>query len=969
MNVSKRRKRKQSEGKTDEFEQINVPLFGATEVVNNGQQKSNNEKGEGYQDELQFNQNQTDGRCGIEQSSEITSQHSFDCSSSIQAESDSNTGSTLPESSLSSATYTSNESENQCLEDQWYKHDNYDIETLPSDRDTDFDELWSHIRDDLLTRREEAFAEDESSNVNVEDEDVWFDVEENFQLSENSSEFSSLPGVSQCGNLRPTEESSCPEEKTDRDQEPLYNGANVTLGSVMVLLVLFVIRHNLTSEALENLLSIIAAVLPASSVLPCSVSRFKKYFGDLKHPFVFHHYCSFCFAYIGQRGVTQCTNSHCLKDLTAKGGTSYFIEIPIINQLQTMFSRSGFYNDLQHRFKRKKQAQENIEDIYDGRLYRSLVSKGILSSENNISFIFNTDGVPVFKSSKVSIWPLYLIINELPYKKRFARENMLFAGMWFGEKKPAMWTFLKPFHQSFSKLEQGVNFSVHGIGNITCQGILLGGTCDLPARCLVCNAIQYNGASSCWKCLQQGKTVKTGQRGGCVRVFPYQMDDPKGPQQTRPETERHAKEALTNQLNGKKDYIVHGIKGPTWFRLLRHFDYVAGIGIDYMHGVLLGVQKLLLTLWFSAKFAGKDYSISGQVSRADKRLLEISPTLEIHRLPRSISEHLKYWKASELRSFLLYYGIPVLYGILPDNYFHHYAIFVHAIYICLKDSISAEDLKKAELMLFSFCKDFSSLYEERFLTLNVHQLLHLPDGVRDLGPMYTNSCFSFEDKNGFILKLIHGTQFIDSQILSAVSITQKIPELREKCITTGTDLEAVYLSLRHPRKPAKMLEISKDVYALGALYNRTLNAEEYAAFQHYLGFAPPTVILRAFNRLQIGPSGCYVYGLEYKRMLKRNCAAVKYISQNLNVQFALVQYFFQFSTSAGDVNLVMAKTLKLHEQGYDDSTHIHVVDLSCDQQLITFPLRDICCNCIFISFSDIPDRGYMCEIPNRVEVD
>ena len=80
-----------------------------------------------------------------------------------------------------------------------------------------------------------------------------------------------------------------------------------------------------------------------------------------------------------------------------------------------------------------------------------------------------------------------------------------------------------------------------------------------------------------------------------------------------------------------------------------------------MYGILLGVQKLLLTLWFSTKIAGKVFNVSGQVSLADKRLSEISPTLEIHRLPRSISEHLKYWKASELRSFLLYYSCPLWY--------------------------------------------------------------------------------------------------------------------------------------------------------------------------------------------------------------------------------------------------------------------------------------------------------------------
>lgn len=145
-----------------------------------------------------------------------------------------------------------------------------------------------------------------------------------------------------------------------------------------------------------------------------------------------------------------------------------------------------------------------------------------------------------------------------------------------------------------------------------------------------------------------------------------------------------------------------------------------------------------------------------------------------------------------------------------------------------------------------------------------------------------------------------------------------------------------------------MLEISKNVYTLGAFYNRTLGAEEYAAFQRYLGLAPCTVVVCAFNRLQIGLSECYVYGLDYQRMLKRNCAAVKYLSQHPNgVQFALVQYLFQVSTNAGNVlNLMMAKTLKLD---YDDTTHIYVME-SHHQELISFPLCDLCCNCIFSNY-------------------
>jgi len=46
-----------------------------------------------------------------------------------------------------------------------------------------------------------------------------------------------------------------------------------------------------------------------------------------------------------------------------------------------------------------------------------------LSNPNNISFSWYTDGIPVFKSSKLALWPLYLTINELPFEERKKREN------------------------------------------------------------------------------------------------------------------------------------------------------------------------------------------------------------------------------------------------------------------------------------------------------------------------------------------------------------------------------------------------------------------------------------------------------------------------------------------------------------------------------------------------------------------
>ena len=60
----------------------------------------------------------------------------------------------------------------------------------------------------------------------------------------------------------------------------------------------------------------------------------------------------------------------------------------------------------------------------------------------------------LFSSRPTSLWPLYLVINELPPKKRFSKDNMILAGLWFGYSKPAMWIYLKPSHSSLSKLEK-----------------------------------------------------------------------------------------------------------------------------------------------------------------------------------------------------------------------------------------------------------------------------------------------------------------------------------------------------------------------------------------------------------------------------------------------------------------------------------------------------------------------------------
>ena len=74
------------------------------------------------------------------------------------------------------------------------------------------------------------------------------------------------------------------------------------------------------------------------------------------------------------------------------------------------------WEDLQERFTRNT-FTGSLSDVYDGDGYRS--HQQFLSQPSNISVLLNTDGVAMFRSSTVSLWPIWLAINELPQSKRY----------------------------------------------------------------------------------------------------------------------------------------------------------------------------------------------------------------------------------------------------------------------------------------------------------------------------------------------------------------------------------------------------------------------------------------------------------------------------------------------------------------------------------------------------------------------
>ncbi len=65
-------------------------------------------------------------------------------------------------------------------------------------------------------------------------------------------------------------------------------------------------------------------------------------------------------------------------------------------------------------------------DVMDGKIYLDHLSPGgFLTSRQNISLTFNTDGVHVFKSSRDEIWPLLVMVNEIHPSVRYMQASCI----------------------------------------------------------------------------------------------------------------------------------------------------------------------------------------------------------------------------------------------------------------------------------------------------------------------------------------------------------------------------------------------------------------------------------------------------------------------------------------------------------------------------------------------------------------
>ena len=401
-----------------------------------------------------------------------------------------------------------------------------------------------------------------------------------------------------------------------------------------------------------------------------------------------------------------------------------------------------------------------IYDIHTGAGYQGP------SQREHVGAFFNTDGIKPFKSSRLTIWSIFIALSSLPPSIRMNRDNLITVALWVGSKPP-MHLLLKPLKQIMKRLSSsGVCVrSPAGMKTVRLQPLF--GVFDLIAKAPALNMKQFNGRNGCPTCLHPGEW-RPGTRVYLPGTYPLRTHD--GLKQAARKAE-------------KKEEAVDGIKGRS--ALTKLVDLVDGIPVDYMHCVLEGVTKRLLEVWVtSTRCAGY---IGRFVNKLDINLLEQCPPHDFSRIPRSIKKHRKFWKASEFRNWLLYYSLPLLMNILPPLYLHHFSLLVCAMHILLQSQITEVQIQAAEEMLLSFHELIPELYGKKHCTLNAHLLIHLTKYVRLWGPLWTHSAFGFESMNGHITSMIHSKHKIADQLVFSIDVANTLGSLQDKLLQTESE--------------------------------------------------------------------------------------------------------------------------------------------------------------------------------------
>lgn len=376
---------------------------------------------------------------------------------------------------------------------------------------------------------------------------------------------------------------------------------------------------------------------------------------------------------------------------------------------------------------------------------------------NNFSFRevyinFHIDGLPISNSSKACFWPILATIENIKIKA-------FPVGIYYGNEKPSSCAeYLKFFVDELNSLVQN-GFKTYN--DVTIQVKIRSFIMDAPAKAYVKRTIGHNGYFGCGKCTVEGYYDREKHH------MSY--------------TDSHCSIRNDSSFRNKDQYEHHLELTQSPLESLP-IDMIKCFPGDYMHLVCLGVMKRMLKFWiegnvYEVKLPYRDIK---KLSTLLKQAAETQPN-DFARKIRSV-DVIKFWKATELRTFLLYTGPVVLKEILAPAVYKNF-IALHCAISIYSSEMHIKYHNIAKQLLLYFVDSYKIIYGFDSISYNVHNLIHMSDDVEEFGLIDSFSAFPFESQLYCIKNLLHSgnkpLQQVAKRIVERISIHDFIIEKRE----------------------------------------------------------------------------------------------------------------------------------------------------------------------------------------------
>lgn len=297
----------------------------------------------------------------------------------------------------------------------------------------------------------------------------------------------------------------------------LHPLCNITLSESLEAVATLASKHSLSNSAVEDILKLIKLHLPKTTQYPSAYYKYRKQLGNTKEFYELRFYCDSCKILLTENHSCPTCNSEYDKLSIRKDG-NFFIEFNMERQLRCILDSQDVQRELTDFFHRALDPTICV-GIQSGQSYLQSVKRS-----TDFSLSFNSDGVNIFNSSnRRSLYPILLLINELPYY--LSKKYYLLGGLWYGEGKPNFDLFLQGIIEQMNALyTQGLTWKTMTGTEITSFFHFPICPVDCPIRCVLQGLKQFNGCFGCTWCDHPGKQVKKGAGSARVYVDPQATD-------------------------------------------------------------------------------------------------------------------------------------------------------------------------------------------------------------------------------------------------------------------------------------------------------------------------------------------------------------------------------------------------------------------------------------------------------------